>query len=99
MKILLRLIAVALVLTACTRRSPTLEYINVPYDSVTFWAISAIDDNAAWVVGSKGTVGRTTDGGKTWTFGRIGGFEKREFRSIYAHSDLVAVVANVGSPA
>jgi photosystem II stability/assembly factor-like uncharacterized protein len=75
-----------------------LESIPVAVD-VTFWSISAPDEKTAWVSASKGTVAISIDGGKNWTFKTVKGFESREFRSIYALDDKVAVIACVGSPA
>jgi photosystem II stability/assembly factor-like uncharacterized protein len=31
--------------------------------------LSAVSSKVAWVSGTKGTFGRTTDGGKTWSVG------------------------------
>jgi photosystem II stability/assembly factor-like uncharacterized protein len=64
-----------------------------------FRALSVVDDQVAWVSGSKGTVGRTIDGGKTWRFIAVNNFEKLEFRSLFAFDSLHAVIANAGSPA
>ena len=35
----------------------------------------------AWVSGTKGTYGRTTDGGKTWFVGAVPGAAKLDFRA------------------
>jgi len=65
----------------------------------SFRALSVIDDSVAWVSGTNGTIGRTTDGGKTWSFTKVKGFEKCDFRSLYAFDRKNAVIANAGSPA
>ncbi len=64
-----------------------------------FRGMSVVDDNVAWVSGSKGVVGRTINGGATWRFLQVKGHEKLEFRSLYAFDSLNAVIANAGSPA
>jgi hypothetical protein len=84
--------------SACGQTKPRLEVIPVT-DQFTFWGISAPDDRVVWISANKGTVGRSMDGGKHWTFTPVKGFEQKEFRSVYAFNDRVAIVANVGSPA
>ena len=61
--------------------------------------LTVVDDNVAWFSGSKGHVGRTINGGKSWTFNQIKSYEKVDFRSLYAFDSLRAIVANAGSPA
>jgi len=61
--------------------------------------LSVVNDQIAWFSGTNGTAGQTTDGGMTWNIGIIKGFEKMDFRSLYAFSEKEAVVANAGSPA
>jgi hypothetical protein len=95
--ILFFLLAIDLV-TAFGQTKPKLQVVVVG-DQLTFWSISAPDDRVAWISANKGTVGRSTDGGKQWTFVQVKGFEEKEFRSIYAFNEKEAVVANVGSPA
>lgn len=51
------------------------------------------------MAGNQGTIGKSANGGKTWTFSPIPGFEKSDFRTLYAFDSLNAVVANAGSPA
>jgi len=69
-----------------------------PNKELTFWAASVVD-RVAWVSANKGTVALTSDGGTKWVYKQVKGFEDREFRSIYAFNDKIAVIANVGSPA
>ena len=57
-----------------------------------------VSDQVVWVSGSMGTVGRTADGGQTWKMAPIPGYEKVDFRSLYAFDSLQALVANAGSP-
>lgn len=72
--------------------------VRVP-EASSFRALSIPDDKTAWVAGNKGLIGQTTDGGKTWDFKSIEGFEKLDFRSLYAFDKHTAIVANAGSPA
>ncbi len=74
--------------------------VEIKIDSnYSFRGLSVVDDSVAWLGGSKGSVGLSTDGGHTWKFSTIKGFEKTEFRSIYAFDAKTAIVANAGSPA
>ena len=65
----------------------------------SFRGLSVINDSVAWVSGSKGWVGRSTDGGNHWAYRQVKGFEKCDFRSLYAFDKNNAVIANAGSPA
>ncbi len=73
---------------------------NIPIEvKSSFRAISVVDNKVAWLGGSKGAVGRTRDGGKTFSFSQVNGFEALDFRSVYAFDSLTIVIANAGSPA
>lgn len=61
--------------------------------------LSVVDDNVAWVSGSNGTVGKTLDGGKTWTWMTVTGFEKKDFRDIEAFDGASAVIIAIAEPA
>lgn len=61
--------------------------------------LSVVDDNIAWVSGSHGYIGITTNGGKDWTWQQVKGFEKADFRDIEAFSDKNAVIMSSGTPA
>ena len=65
----------------------------------SFRGLSVVDDSVAWVSGIKGVVGKSTNGGIKWTFTQVKGFEKWDFRSLYAFNSNEAVIANAGSPA
>ncbi|MDR3680381.1 MAG: YCF48-related protein [Flavipsychrobacter sp.] len=73
---------------------------NVPTNTdATFRGLSVVDNRVAWVSGTKGTVGKSLDGGQRWKFDFIKGFEKADFRSLYGFDALNAVVASTGAPA
>ena len=41
----------------------------------------------------------SSNGGNNWSFTQVKGFEKADFRSLYAFNAKAAVIANAGSPA
>ena len=67
--------------------------------STSFRGMSIVSDQVAWVSGSNGTIGRTTDGGTTWQWIKPAGYEKLDFRDIEAFDTDRAIVVNAGSPA
>jgi len=60
--------------------------------------LSAPDDRVLWASGSNGYVGRSTDGGKLWTWGQVPGFERTDFRDIEAFDSLTAVIMGISEP-
>ncbi len=75
-----------------------LEKVEVS-TSASFRGLSVVDNKVAWLSGSDGWIGLSTDGGHSWTFNQVKGFEKSDFRSLYAFDDRHAIIANAGSPA
>lgn len=67
--------------------------------NVSLRGLSIVDDETIWVSGSQGAIGKSTNGGKTWNWMKIPGFEKREFRDIEAFDSLTAVVIAIDAPA
>jgi photosystem II stability/assembly factor-like uncharacterized protein len=61
--------------------------------------LSVVDDKTAWVSGSNGTIAITNDGGKTWNWMQVKGFEKADFRDIEAFSAKKAIIMSSGMPA
>lgn len=61
--------------------------------------LSVVNDQVIWVSGSKGNVGRSVDGGKSWQWTTVAGFEKRDFRDIEAFDDKTAVIIAIAEPA
>jgi len=67
--------------------------------STSIRGLSVVDDNVAWISGSKGTIAITTNGGKTWDWQQVKGFEKADFRDIEAFSSKEAIIMSSGTPA
>jgi photosystem II stability/assembly factor-like uncharacterized protein len=61
-----------------------------------FRGICAVSSTVAWVSGTKGTFGRTVDGGKTWQTSTVPGAEALDFRDVEAFSETVAYVLSIG---
>jgi photosystem II stability/assembly factor-like uncharacterized protein len=78
------------------------QFTLVPLNSGTNTSIrglAVVDDQVAWVSGSNGHVGKTIDGGKSWTWTKPVGFDSLDFRDIEAFDAQKAVIVNAGSPA
>ena len=60
--------------------------------------LSVVNDQTAWISGSKGYIAVTNDSGKTWDWQQVKGYEKAEFRDIEAFSAKKAVIMSSGTP-
>ena len=60
--------------------------------------LAGVSDRVLWASGTDGQVGRSTDGGETWNWSQIPGFEKVDFRDIEAFDEKTALVMGIGSP-
>lgn len=61
--------------------------------------LSIVNRDVIWVSGSKGYVGKSVDGGKTWEWIQPKGYEALDFRDIHAFDQNRAIIINAGSPA
>jgi photosystem II stability/assembly factor-like uncharacterized protein len=71
----------------------TQQTINTDADCRGLCAVSA---KVAWVSGTKVTYGRTTDGGKTWTAGKVPDADKLDFRDVKAFGESTAYLLSAG---
>lgn len=69
------------------------------HEKISFRGLSVVTDRLLWVSGNNGTIGRSADGGQSWTWFTIPGYEKRDFRDIEAFSFSTAIIMAVGEPA
>lgn len=61
--------------------------------------LSVVSNKIIWVSGSGGSVGKSTNGGKSFTWMTVPGFEKRDFRDIEAYNDQTAIIMAIAEPA
>ena len=61
--------------------------------------LSVVDDQTIWASGSGGMVARSTNGGASFTWTKVAGFEKTEFRDIEAFDSNTAIIMAIDSPA
>jgi photosystem II stability/assembly factor-like uncharacterized protein len=65
----------------------------------SFRGLSVVNDGVIWVSGSNGTIGKSNDGGVTWEWITVKGFENRDFRDIEAFDKDCAIIMAISEPA
>jgi photosystem II stability/assembly factor-like uncharacterized protein len=61
-----------------------------------FRGLCAVTPNIAWVSGTKGTYGRTTDAGRTWSVGTVPDAAKLDLRDVEAFGETTAYLLSAG---
>jgi photosystem II stability/assembly factor-like uncharacterized protein len=61
-----------------------------------FRGLSAVNAKVAWVSGSKGTFGRTIDGGASWTVGTVPDTDTLDFRDVKGFGEDTAYLMSAG---
>lgn len=79
-------------------RHPEVQVITTGTNT-SIRGLSVVNDNVVWVSGSNGMVGRTSNGGKSWDWMQVNGFEKSDFRDIEAFDGATAIIMAVAEPA
>ena len=74
---------------------------QVMADSVKkgFRGLSVVNESVIWISGQHGLVGKSTNGGKSFTWRRVERYEKMDFRTLHAFDKKNAVIATAGTPA
>lgn len=67
-------------------------------EDVSFRGLAPVSDSILWISGSNGYVGRSKDGGKTFTWVNPPNYSDRDFRDIEALDARTAIVMAIGSP-
>ncbi|MBL7871400.1 MAG: photosystem II stability/assembly factor-like protein [Cyclobacteriaceae bacterium] len=98
MKAFTTLLVFSLVATHVFAQTLSIKNCEIDIKS-SFRGLSVVNDSVVWVSGSAGWVGRSLNGATTWSFKQVAGFEKVDFRSLYAFDSQTAIIANAGSPA
>lgn len=58
--------------------------------------LSVVSEKIVWAAGTGGSFLRTTDGGKTWTVGKVPDAEKLDFRDVEAFDENTAYLLSIG---
>ena len=66
---------------------------------ISLRGLSPVTDDVVWASGSSGAVGRSVDGGTTWEWTTVKGYEKRDFRDIEAFDANTAIIMAIAEPA
>jgi hypothetical protein len=61
--------------------------------------LSVVNDQVIWASGSNGNIARSTDGGATFDWQRVKGYDQRDFRDIEAFDSNTAIIMAVAEPA
>lgn len=96
MKQVLLLFAFSIVVFSGIAQS--IQVLDSSQRQVSFRGLSVVNDSVAWVSGSRGTIGRSTNGGQHWQWLHPKGFEQRDFRDIEGFDAQTAVAMAVDSP-
>jgi photosystem II stability/assembly factor-like uncharacterized protein len=84
---------------ACFTVAAQTIQVLVKDKKASFRGLCVVNDKVIWVSGSSGTIGRSVDGGETWKWFIVKGFEKTDFRDIEAFDDMTAVIMGIAEPA
>lgn len=91
-----------LVITICffsfTISAQTVKLLNSG-SKASLRGLSVVNDEVVWASGSAGSVGRSIDGGETWNWTTVKGFEKADFRDIEAFDKNTAIIMGIADPA
>lgn len=79
--------------------SPPIEPLTPHHLGSSFRGLQVANDQSIWVSGSKGVVGISTNGGLSWKWQQVPGYEKRDFRDIAAFDSANAIIMAVAEPA
>lgn len=66
---------------------------------ISYRGMHVINPNLVWLAGSKGTIMKTLDGGKSWYNYKIQSETETELRDIVAFDENTSITTNIGSPA
>jgi hypothetical protein len=94
----LNLIVTLFLCFAITGNAQTVKLLNSG-SKASLRGLSVVNDKVVWVSGSGGSVGKSIDGGETWTWKTVKGFEKTDFRDIEAFDKNTAIIMGIADPA
>ena len=90
--------AVLFLCNCCSASAQKIEILT-QRSTISLRGLSIVNDQTIWASGSKGTVVKSIDGGKTFEWLTVKGFEQRDFRDIEAIDANTAIIMAVAEPA
>ena len=83
---------------AVAAQTPSIQVLESG-KKISIRGLSVVSDEVIWASGSKGSVARSIDGGKTFTWTTVPGYEKNDFRDIEAFDKNTAIIMAITEPA
>jgi len=90
--------AILLMLAVYSSHAQTIQILTSG-TKTSIRGLSVVNDDILWASGSNGFVERSTDGGKTFNWITVKGYEQRDFRDIEAFDSNTAIIMAVAEPA
>jgi photosystem II stability/assembly factor-like uncharacterized protein len=87
-----------LLLSTISVQSQSVKIVNTGTLS-SLRGLSVVTDKIIWASGTNGMTGRSLDGGRSWKWVTVKGFEKTDFRDIEAFSGSAAIIMGISAPA
>jgi hypothetical protein len=87
-----------LLMSSIVYAQPRIQLVDSS-QKASYRGLSVVDNNIVWVSGSNGTVGKSTNGGKSWQWMHPKGYEKSDFRDIEAFDANTAFIMGITQPA
>ncbi|MBC7652601.1 MAG: oxidoreductase [Deinococcales bacterium] len=92
------LIIVSCCITHSYAQNPVITIVDTS-KRVSIRGLSVVDNATIWCSGNYGSVARSIDGGKTFKWQTIKGYEKYDFRDIEAFDANTAIIMGIAEPA
>jgi photosystem II stability/assembly factor-like uncharacterized protein len=93
---MIRFFGTALLLGLCASIATGQWQAQTIQSDADFRGLCVVSPTVAWVSGTKGTVARTTDSGKTWVVAAVPGADKLDFRDVEALGEATAYLLSAG---
>jgi len=84
--------------TSAFSQQPTIKILESG-KKVSIRGLSVVNNHVIWASGSGGSVARSTNGGNSFTWIKVSGYEKSDFRDIEAFDSNKAIIMGITSPA
>ena len=97
-KILLPILLCFLVVCTKAQHNPVVSLLDSS-TKTSIRGLSVVNDQIIWCSGTSGMVAKSIDGGKTFKWTAIIGYEKRDFRDIEAFDKNKAIIMAIDEPA